>query len=226
MDYEEKIVQLLNSADKANVALAFAIAEGMPDIDLGRCLSDFRVFCKLIWGGEPIQLEVEEVVKFNETRIEYLDYPSTAGFFSEVSYDLSRVLEKGRLKISMKIDDQRDLNSLPESFQQFTYLDKLSLSGLNLIMFPLGLKYFKQLKDLDLSRNYLGDRISTSWWMNDDWRDWHEEITVFPEEVMKELPQLQKLNLSYNYLSELPDSIQYLSSLQELRDGNKITSRT
>ena len=141
------------------------------------------------------------------------------------------------------------LLSLPESFGKLSSLHTLNISGNNLRHLPETFSEISTIRQLDLSENSLevlsstfaSARVLEKLFLSENFLtylpDWMgnmphiQEISaednrltgnIIPEEFGLNCQELKVLNLAGNYVSELPASIGYLSSLESLHLGSCI----
>ncbi len=118
----------------------------------------------------------------------------------------------GRLTKLQKLDlSNNQLNSLPESIGQLTNLQEINLTGNRLTSLPASIGGLNELLVLDLSWHQLNNLPAA--------------IFQGKDSTNSRFTKLLKLDFLNNQLTNLPESIGELASLQELTlTGNQLTS--
>lgn len=176
-------------------------------------------------------------------------HPPKADVKDPISLAEARIREAHNTRL-IKLDlSELNLDTLPESIVQLSWLQTLSLEGNQLTTLPEFISQLSHLRWLDMDNNQLRSlpesvtQLPQLQWLYLSGNKLtslpkflarlsqlrtltlsRNELTSLPV-FISEFSQLERLSLSYNQLTSLPESVSYLLQLQELDlHNNQLTS--
>jgi len=194
---------------------------------------------QLLIAAEILPASLEELVNRNGKKVDYSIYLE---FYKQqvnlrLNFNYTSITElpfdfgSTQYLTSLRLDYNRNLRNLPNSFSQLNILKDLYLNNIGLVNSYLSalialLYPITQLQRLELEHNRL-DQIPETFWTLDQLQHLslaENRIQQISHRILN-LDQLKSLRLNNNQIQELPDSIWELTKLEILNlSNNYLTS--